>query len=819
MKCFFTIVFTLLSFNLIYAQRAPTIGANCKISGRIVDSSTRQPVAYAAVTAYPAGSKTLAGGMITDEKGQFTVEQLVPGEYQLKIEYAGYRPMVKSGITLSSDHPSARLGDIAIGNTDNKMADVTITGSRNFMEDKLDKFVYNVDKDISSQTGVATDILRKVPQVSVDVDGNIELLGSANIRVFINGKPSAMFDNNLTEALQAIPASEIKSIEIITSPGAQYDAQGTGGIINIILKTDKSQGVNGSTNLTAGTRLENGAVNLHAHKNKFDVNVGIGGSGQLNGTTLNTMDRHTSGDTSELKENGTGAESRSSYRGQIGVEWNVTPKSTVNAFVKYNNFGSNLTGATGQQQLTNEPLNALSDTSSTRYSTSNFRYRFLDYNISYINKIDSEGQELDITFQSSYCRYNSFYQQYERYTDSTTSFQGGEGNDRLHDFETYCAADYSLPVAKGIELNTGAKGTFTREYSYSDRYLLNTSNDNYDFDPSGLNNFNFLRDVYAAYVSLTFPVFEKTRLKLGIRDEYTNITLPIDTTDPSYNSFIPSITLSHKLSKEQTIKISYTKRIQRADYKISNPYIDATDPSSLLQGNPYLRPERSDVAELSYSRFFKGGNSVLATLYYRNTHDDEQSYILHEDSVTLGNTIYRNVTITTNENAGDQQITGVNLSGSYSPVQPLEIHGSANIFDKYIVSNLVPGTTINSVNYRINANVTYKFNETLTAEFFGNFNSQRTEIQGKFPSFTTYSLAVRKVLFHKKGSIAFTTTNPFNRYVDQATEVAGTDFSVVSDRKIPYQSFGINFTYKFGRMEYKEKKDEHNEDEEAGTHN
>ena len=209
----------------------------------------------------------------------------------------------------------------------------------------------------------------------------------------------------------------------------------------------------------------------------------------------------------------------------------------------------------------------------------------------------------------------------------------------------------------------------------------------------------------------------------------------------------------------------------------------------------------------------------MATLYYRNTHDDEQSYILHEDSVTLGNTIYRNVTITTNENAGDQQITGVNLSGSYSPVQPLEIHGSANIFDKYIVSNLVPGTTINSVNYRINANVTYKFNETLTAEFFGNFNSQRTEIQGKFPSFTTYSLAVRKVLFHKKGSIAFTTTNPFNRYVDQATEVAGTDFSVVSDRKIPYQSFGINFTYKFGRMEYKEKKDEHNEDEEAGTHN
>ena len=812
----FLFCFNLLFFAFITSYSQPAIVAGPgKITGRVVDSATKEPVAYAAVTAFLNGSTVVAGGMITDEKGLFVIDHLMVGTYLVKIDFIGYNTISKTGIILSEGQKVAKLGNLPIAGSYKTISEVTVTGARSFMENKLDKFVYNVDKDITSQNGVATDLLKKIPQVAVDVDGNVELLGSANVRVFINGKPSAMFDNNLAEALQAIPASEIKSIEVITSPGAQYDAQGTGGIINIILKNDKSQGINGSINLSAGTLLENGTANIHAHKGKVDINASLGSNGQLTATTHNSMDRKTYGDTSELRQNGTGSDTRNSYKGQVAIDWAINKKDDLNASVRYNNYGGNLTGLTGQQFFTNYPLPA-TDTNTTRNSSSYFRYRVTDYNINYVRKIDTAGQELDLSYQASYCRYNSYYRQY---TDSMYSGSGGEGNNRLKDFETYIVADYTLPLSKKVVFNTGVKGSFTREYSYADHYILNAVTNEYDFDPSGLNYFNYIRDVYAGYVSLTFPLGDNNTLKLGMRDEYTNITLPVDTTNPSYNSFIPSAVISRKLKNNQTLKLSYTKRIQRANYQTLNPYIDATDPLNLLQGNPYLKPERTDAAELSYFKFFKGGSSILATLYYRNTRDDEQNYVLHDDTLTVGNTTYRNVTITTNENAGDQQTAGINLSGTLTLSQKLEIRGSANLFDKYIVSTLIPGNSINAFNYRVNANGTYKFNKGLVAEFFGNFNSPRTEIQGKFPSFTSYSFAIRQLLFKKKASIAFITTDPFNKYVDQPTNITGPDFTVVSDRKIPYRSFGLNFTYKFGKIEYKEKKEDNSDEHNPGERN
>jgi ferric enterobactin receptor len=809
---FFIWLCLLLFFCLPGHAQATNPAEACKIRGRVIDSVTNLPVGYAAVTAFLKGSTNVAGGMITDEQGRFSIDHLAPGDYQVKVDFIGYNTIIKTGVILSAGQPAARMGDISITGSATTIKDVTITGARNFMENKLDKFVYNVDKDITSQNGVATDLLKKIPQISVDVDGNVELLGSSNVRVFINGKASAMFDNNLAEALQAIPASEIKSIEVITTPGAQYDAQGSGGIINIILKDNKSQGINGSVNVSAGTRLENGTATIHAHKNNFDINASLGTNDHLKSSTLSSMDRRTDGDTSELKQNGNGTDTRTSYKGQTGMDWAISKKDDLNASLRYNNYGDQQTGYIYQQQLSYYPA---TDTNSLKNSNSYFRYRVTDFNINYVRKMDSSSQELDLSYQLSYCRYNAYYQQNQLYEGSANAFAGGEGNNRKKDYETYIIADYTLPITKNIIFNTGVKGSFTREYSYSDNYLLDAQSGDYNFNPAGLDYFNYIRSVYAAYVSLTLPLGDKNSLKLGMRDEYTNVTLPADTTNPSYNFFIPSAVISRKLANNQTLKLSYTKRLQRANYQVLDPFVNAADPSNLTEGNPYLKPERSDVAELSYFKFFNSGSSFLATLYYRNTRDDEQTYILSYDSININNITYRNVTITTNENAGNQQTTGINLSGTLALSQKLEIRGSANLYDKYIVSTLIPGNSINAFNYRINANATYKFNKDLAAEFFGNFNSPRTEIQGAFPSFTSYSVAIRQMLHHNKASIAFTTTNPFNKYVDQPTNISGPGFTIAADRKLPYRSFGLSFTYKFGKMEGKEKKEEKNEEDEA----
>jgi ferric enterobactin receptor len=808
MKFFVCLIFFTALYGYGFSQPVKSPGA-CTIKGRVIDSISGQPMGYTIVTAFLKGNSNLAGGNVSDDLGKFVIDNLIPGEYYIKVESSGYKSTNRAGIVLTDKEHSNNLGDIPLAVDVKYLKEVMVTGNRSFMENHLDKFVYNVEKDVTSQGGVATDILKKVPQVSVDVDGNVELLGSSNVRVFVNGKPSTMFDNNLADALAAIPASQIKSIEVITTPGAQYDAQGTGGIINIVLKDNKSQGINGSVALSGGTRLENGSANIHARKGKLDVSASLSGNAQIKGTTLNSADRHANSDSTLLLQNGQGTLEKNGYRGQLGMDWAISKKQDINASVSFNKLATDNTGFTDQQQFSYYPF---ADSPIVRNSYNNNTARTIDWNVNYIKKFSREGQELDLSCQSSNMNGSTRYQQSQYDSGSTYVSDGAQGTNTLKDMETYLIADYAQPLSKNSVLNFGVKGSFSRINSYSDHYLLNPGDGLYDFDTSQLNNFNFYRDVYAAYASATFPLFTGYNLKAGVRDEYTNISLPGDSISvPSYNSFIPSIVVSHKFGESQTLKISYAKRIQRAGYRQLNPFIDATDPTNLLQGNPYLRPERSDVAELTYNKFFDKGSSLLVTLFYRSTLDDEQSYILHKDADTVGNTIYKNVTISTNENAGHQQLTGFNISGSLLLSKKLEVRGNANIFDKYIVSELIPGNSINSVNYRINANATYQFSKTLVAEFFGNFNSQRTEIQGKFPSFTTYSFAIRKLLFKNKAGIAFTTTDPFNKYVDQATDITGQNFSVVSDRKIPYRSFGLSFNYKFGKMEYKEKKQEKND--------
>src|ERR1700730_11137796 len=203
----------------------------------------------------------------------------------------GYALNKTDSIIVSTEKPIVSLGTITLSSSAQTLQNVTVTSSRPIIENKIDKMVYNVERDITSQGGVATDVLRKVPQVFVDVDGNVELQGSSSIRFLINGKPSTMFGNSVADALQSIPASQIQSIEVITSPGAKYDAQGTGGIINIILKKSNVRGINGNVNVSAGTRLENGSFNLNYRHNKFGMNAYLSGNAQLRSTTLNYLSR------------------------------------------------------------------------------------------------------------------------------------------------------------------------------------------------------------------------------------------------------------------------------------------------------------------------------------------------------------------------------------------------------------------------------------------------------------------------------------------------------------------------------------------------
>jgi hypothetical protein len=802
---YFILCFVCVSNCLFsYAQQK-----NFVIKGRVIDSVSKEAIEYATVSVFQVGSGNVAGGMITASKGIFNIDGLSPGNYKVKVDFIGYKAKVIEPVVLGGKQTIADLGRIMLSGTTGSLKEVTVSGQRNMLENHIDKLVYNAEKDVTSQGGTATDVLKKVPQVSVDANGNVELLGSSNIKVLINGKPSPMFDNNLADALQTIPGSQIKSIEVISSPGAKYDAEGTGGIINIVLKENKSEGINGNVTLSAGTRLENGSASVHARKGAFDINFSIGSTAFLKSTTLNYLDKKT-GNT-ELIQDGYGTQERTSYKPQLGINWAINKQNNLIATFTYNNYGTVNTGYTSQQYTSD--LNP--EIWSYRNSSDDFRNRLGNGSLDYDKKFDKKGEELSISLQADIANNSSHFGQGSYYNSNDTLFSGLKGDNSISDRESNISIDYVLPVKKSMDLELGGKGSFSRISSSSSYTTLNTNTQLYAEDPSERDKFNYNRDVYAAYASLSFPIASSVMAKAGIRDEYTNnsgnFSANRGISVPSYNSFIPSVTISYSLKKNQTLKISYSKRIQRPRYSDLNPYINASDPTNVTEGNPGLLPERTNFGMISYYRFFDKGGSLLINGFYRYTNDDEQKYIANIASLRVGDSVYTNVSVNTNMNVGIQQTLGCHIYGTIPITSKLELRANIGIFDKYILSKIEQGRTINGINYRANINATYQFSKGLLFEFFGDFHSARTEIQGNFPSFSTYSFAIRKLLFGKKASIAFTTTNPFNEYTDQKTDISGIGFSLQSNNRIPNRSFGLIFSYRFGKTEYKEKKEEHND--------
>ena len=779
------------------------------LSGRVIDSATKQPVEYAAVSVFRTGQTDVAGGIMTDGKGKFSIPDLPPGTYKLKIDFIGYR--AKSIPDISILKADLDLGAVPISDNSHTMKEVTITRQKSFVENKIDKFVFNVGNDVTSAGGTATDVLQKVPQVSVDINGNVELLGNANIKVLLNGKPSPQFDNNLADALKTIPAAQIEKIEVITSPGAQYDAEGTGGIINIILKESTIRGVNGNVSVTAGSRQSGSSFYLHAQQDKIQYNFSLSGTYAIPSPTTTGMHRITDSAGiahTMLDQSGHGNSNWYVYRAQFGVDWDVTKKDRLSTSLSYF-YHSNLgTTTTDQTQSLYPPSNYIA--TEIRNSQNDGSFSGLDWTLNYKKTFNKEGEEFSISAHPSlYVSTNNFSQS-QQYMAGGTDFAGSSGNNKLNEFEGYATADFTYPFTKDITLNTGLKSSYTRVYSSADHYDLSTATGDYIIDPLFLNYYNYFRDIHAAYISLSMPVFKNYSIKIGIRDEVTvyHPTLTSDSTIPNYNTFCPSAVISRKLSKNQNLKLAYSYRIQRPGWWNMNPFIDASDPLNIQQGNPALVPEKVHNLDLTYFRSFEKGSSIMAMLYCRYSTDDEQSYVFFAPTLKIGDSVYRNVSITTNVNAGTQYVSGISLSGTLKAFdEKLELRANLNVFNKYIVSQIVAGATSNTINYRTNLNISYKFTPTLVAECYGNFRSASVEIQGKFPSFSSYNMAIRKLFWNKNGSLAFTTTNPFTPFVKYNTNIAGTDFALSSYRSVLYQSFGLSFSYKFGKLEFSDKQD------------
>lgn len=346
----FIIIIQLLFFTAVSAQTK----INPTLSGKVFDKDSKQPLEYATITIISKQSGKIITGTVADVKGAFSISNIPFGTYQINIEFIGYQKSTLDNISINNNG-SVSLGTIFLSPSTHNLQNVIVLGDKPIVESKIDKIVYNASNDITSQGGAAIDVLKKVPHVTVDIDGNVELQGNSNIRFLINGKPSSVFGNSLSDALASIPASQIKSIEAITNPGAKYDSQGTGGIINIILNDNKMQGINGDINLSAGTRLENGSVNLNLRHNNFSVNAFFSGNAQLKSQMPYSQNRFSTDSSAKtitnLLQNSLTDFVRNGFRSGFGFDWNISKNDIISGSLGYNQFSSRNKGLTNQEQI------------------------------------------------------------------------------------------------------------------------------------------------------------------------------------------------------------------------------------------------------------------------------------------------------------------------------------------------------------------------------------------------------------------------------------------------------------------------------------
>ncbi|GAB3810817.1 TonB-dependent receptor domain-containing protein [Pontibacter rugosus] len=773
---------------------------NAKISGTILDADTKQPIEFATVALINLSTGKPIDGTMADDKGRFTLQKVAAGKYKLNVSFLGYLLQAVENVTVASDNAEVNVGTVSLGADTKKLSEVVITGEKPLVEEKIDRTVYNAEKDITNAGGSAADVLQKVPSLSVDTDGNVQLRGSANVRVLINNKPSSIMAGSVSDALKQIPADMIKSVEVITSPSAKYDAEGTAGIINIITKKDSGlQGVNGSVALTGGTRSSNGNASLNVRKGKLGINANASTVQFYNHGDMRNVTRFYD-ETQLLRSQFGDTDIRGGfYNGMLGFDYELSPKNNISGSIRRN--GGEFKMENDQSQLVTRDGQPSSEESFNTDIVNRNKRLGTDLNLDFVHTFDKPGQELAILGQ--YTMTDADTRNYQdRFNQGETPFQLQRNNNDGANNEFTAQVDYVHPLENKTNVEVGAK-TILRDVK-SD----GVSRDIFrDITKSEILNFDYGQDVYAAYATYGF-IFKKVNVKLGARFEQTEIDADYYKEDTegkpssspftdSYNNLIPSVAFSYTVKEKHTFKANFTQRIQRPSLFYLNPFDQNQAPGTVVRGYPELDAELTDLFELGYSTYFKT-SFVSANLYMRQT--DNAIETVNGDNSGLPD----GTTVLTFGNVAKNKTYGMSFYGSIKPVNKLTIGGSSNVYFVDLKSDTVSNS---GWMYNINANSSYDFGKGFSAQFNGGFNSRRINLLGSFASFSYHSLAFKKELFAGKGGVSVGLDNPFRKSMKMKNDVAvyNKEGNLEYEQNILINNYNrgarVTFDYRFGKMD------------------
>lgn len=794
----------------------PNLVKEVTVTGKVLDKETKEPLEYATIAFTNSQTKKIVTGGITDIQGNFSIP-IATGTYDISIEFIGFETVTISAKKLTAD---VNLGVFSLGISAETLGEVEIIAERTTVEIKLDKKIYNVGKDLTVRGGTVSDVLDNVPSVSVDVEGNVALRGNDDVRILINGKPSGLVGLNSTDALRQLPAESIERVEVITSPSARYDAEGTAGILNIILRRSKLQGLNGAITLNGGYPFQAGASgNINYRTGDFNFfNTSSYNIRKVPGNAFSETEFFNGDEPSTfLREDREFDRDRRGFNTNLGVEWYVNETSSLTTSFVYRDSDneSNSTNIIDELDNTGDGLQR-----NIRRDPEFEDDKTVQYAFNYDKQFNGNSQHrftFDFQYENSEETEASIINQNNIAVENVVT---AENQDRI-----LLQTDFVKPIGENGQFETGFRGEY---FDLITDYLVEFIDENGNFivNTDLTNNLNFDQKVNAVYTQYGNKYKGKFSYLLGLRLEDTRITIEQVTSNDfskkSFTQLFPTVNLAYEISEDENITFGYNRRIRRARSFFLNPFPSRSSATNLFQGNPDLDPSTSNQFDLGYLKRL-GKLTLNGSVYFQRAKDafnfvslaTDDFYIfeinqqvnINDPDFDALNAQYDLVPIIkrTPINLATNDRYGGEITVTYRPNRKWFINGNVNVFQA-ITRGDFEGQSFDAENFswfvRLNNKYTLPGEIDWQTRLFYRGPSETAQSRNK--GIFSVDLAFSKDIFNDKGSLAFNVSDLFNSRKRMSESFTPT-FQGESEFQWRVRTFNVSFTYRFNQKKKRER--------------
>lgn len=801
-----------------FAQNNPE-RKKIKITGTIIEKTSKQPLEYATITLVNSKNPKMVFGGITNAKGEFDVDANA-GIYTIKAEFISFKPTILKDKKILE---SINIGSIALDEDATQLNQIDIRAEKSTVEIKLDKKVYNVGQDMIVKGGSASDVLDNVPSVTVDGDGNVSLRGNDNVKILIDGKPSNAV--NIADALRTISADALDKVEVITNPSARYEAEGSAGIINIILKKGKNNGLNGTVIGTVGNPKNYGLVaNLNFKSENFNLFSSVGyNDNKSPGNTITNTDYLNPDGTVQKKINEkiNSERARNGYNYNFGMDWFLDKTLTwTNSLTYRKSDGANPINDFLYNYETNN--NFVRNRFNDQFTNTND----VEYSTNFTKKFKKEGHKLYVE--------GTFSRNKDNDTSKITDLIVGGADPAT--FETtknfqnqnrdLFKVDYVLPLGKDSQFEAGYKGNYNELLTDYKLGSLDT-NGNYTPNLNYTNKLDYKENINAFYTQFGSKISKFSYL-FGVRYEDSNIDVNLLTTNEfhnkHYHNFFPSAFLNYQISDESTLSINYSKRIARPRDRFINPFSNYTSNVNIFQGNPNINPSLTDAIDFGFMT--KWNRVTISTSAYFNNTKDVFTFIRRPNgeivtSVVNGQTVETPVILSTPVNLASENRFGFEVNANFSPYKWWRLNGNFNLYQvkttgeySYTLANTTQVITENfdssafSWFSKLSSKITLPFK--IDWQTNGTYNAPQRNAQGKSLGVLSANLAFSKDVLKDKATIALNVNDVFNSR-KRITETNLPSLNSYSEMQFRQRQINLSFTYRFNKMKNEKEKQPKNE--------